>query len=98
MTANIHVCSHTTITNNTTQYNGVTSEFFPSVCFLSVLKDSGKITPSEEEISCSGMREVQQSGIHCDHLGDIYKMKQLLYTSATYRSITAHVHHLCPDL
>lgn len=66
----------------------------PSVCFLSVLKGSGIITPNEEEISGSGMREVQWRGIQCDHLGDIYKIKQLLYTSATYRSLTAHGRHL----
>lgn len=59
------------------------------VCFLSILKGSGIITPNEEEISGGGMREVQRRGIQCEHLGGIYEMKQLSYTSATYRSITA---------
>lgn len=45
------------------------------VCFLSILKGSGIITPNEEEISGGGMREVQRRGIQCDHLGDIYKVK-----------------------
>lgn len=55
------------------------------VCFLSVLNGSGIITPNEEEISGRSMREVRWRGIQCDHLEDIYEMKQLSYTSATYR-------------
>lgn len=41
------------------------------ICFLSILKGSGIITPNEEEISRGGMREVEWRGIQRDHLGDI---------------------------
>lgn len=55
------------------------------VCFPSILKGSGIITPNEEEIIGGGTREVERRGIQCDHLGDIYENRQLSYASATYR-------------
>lgn len=69
-----------------------------SVCFLSILKGSAIIAPNEEEISSNGMREVQWRGIQCDHLGVIYKMKQLSDASATHGSITAHGRHFWFDI